>query len=70
MALDKEFLKSEIVSLMTDMLQREDTSVEEFATRFSDAVDAYVKEADIVYTTGLTSATGGVVTGIFEGQLQ
>ena len=51
-------------------LQRENTSIEEFATRLSDAIDDYVKEADIIYTTGLTSATGGVVTGTFEGNLE
>lgn len=70
MALNKTGLKNEIVAIMSDMLQRENTSIEEFATRLSDAVDDYVKEADIIYTTGLTSATGGVVTGTFEGHLQ
>lgn len=70
MALNKTALKTEIVGIMTDMLQRENTSIEEFATRLSDAIDDYVKEADIIYTTGLTSATGGVVTGTFEGNLE
>jgi len=70
MALNKTALKTEIIGIMADMLQRENTSIEEFATRLSDAIDDYVKEADIIYTTGLTSATGGVVTGTFEGNLQ
>ncbi|WP_336070004.1 hypothetical protein [Mesoflavibacter sp. CH_XMU1404-2] len=70
MALNKTALKTEIVGIMTDMLQRENTSIEEFATRLSDAIDDYVKEADIIYTTGLTSATGGAVTGTFEGNLE
>lgn len=70
MALNKTALKTDIVGIMTDMLQRENTSIEEFATRLSDAIDDYVKEADIIYTTGLTSATGGVVTGTFEGNLE
>ena len=70
MALNKTALKTEIIGIMTDMLQRENTSIEEFATRLSDAIDDYVKEADIIYTTGLTSATGGVVTGTFEGNLE
>lgn len=70
MALNKIHLKTNIIGIMTDMLQRENTSIEEFATRLSDAIDDYVKDADIIYTTGLTSATGGVVTGTFEGNLE
>lgn len=70
MALNKTFLKNEIKSIMQDMLTREETSIEEFAERLSDGIDAYVKQADIIYTTGLTSATGGVVTGTFEGNLE
>jgi len=70
MALNKAQLKTDIVSLLTDMLTREETSIDEFADRLSDKIDVYVKSADIIYTTGLTSATGGVVTGTFQGNLQ
>ena len=70
MALNKAQLKTDIVSLLTDMLMREETSIEEFADRLSDKIDVYVKSAAIIYTTGLTSATGGAVTGTFQGNLQ
>jgi len=70
MALDKATLKTTIVALMTDMLERENNSVDEFATRLSNAVDAYVKEANIVYTGGLIDAEAIPITGTFEGQLE
>lgn len=70
MALNKTGLKNEIIVIMNDMLERENTSIDEFAERLSDGIDNYVKQADIIYTTGLTSATGGVVTGTFEGRLE
>ena len=41
MALNKTALKTEIIGIMADMLQRENTSIEEFATRLSDAIDDY-----------------------------
>jgi len=70
MPLDKPALKQEIVSLLTDMLERENTSIDEFATRLSNAVDEFVKGADIVYTSGLIDGESMSVTGIFNGQLQ
>lgn len=69
MALDKLTLRNDIVQLLQDMMLREATSIEEFADRLSDAVDAYVKSADILYQDGLT-APNGPVTGTFNGQLQ
>lgn len=69
MALDKQRLKNEIAALLTDMMLREQNSIDEFATRLSDAVDVFVKTADIVYTDGL-SAPNGPVTGTFNGNLQ
>lgn len=69
MALDKATLKTTIVGIMTDMLEREETSIEEFAERLSDAVDTYTRGAKIVYTSGLT-APNGAVTGTFTGELQ
>mgnify|MGYP003134715686 CR=1 FL=1 len=70
MALDKQALKTEIVSLLTDMLVRENTSIDEFATRLSNAVDEFVKSADIVYASGLIDGESMPVTGVFNGQLQ
>lgn len=70
MALNKAQLKTNIVALLTEMMTREETSIEEFATGLSDHIDAYVKTATIKYTSGLSSATGGVVTGTFNGNLE
>jgi hypothetical protein len=69
MALNKADLKTKIEAIMTDMMEREDTSIDEFATRLSNAIDAYVKEATVVYSSGLI-APNGAVTGTFNGNLQ
>ncbi|MDB0603195.1 hypothetical protein PL373_19090 [Tenacibaculum maritimum] len=68
MSLNKANLKNDIIGIMTDMLQREQTSIEEFATRLSDVIDVYVKEADINYTGGLI-APNGAVAGTFNGTI-
>jgi len=69
MALDKDVLKNDIKELLTDMLTREDTSIQEYAERLSTAIDDYVKQATIIYTSGL-AAPSGAITGTFQGQLQ
>jgi hypothetical protein len=69
MGLDKTNLKNDIVSIMSDMMQRENTSIDEFATRLSDAIDSYVKQASVVYTSGLVAPNGNVV-GNFNGRLE
>lgn len=68
MALNKTELKVKIVGILTDMLQRENTSIEEFATRLSNAIDDYVKEGEIDYQGGLTSPDGAV-TGTINGTI-
>lgn len=71
MALNKANLKNEIVTLLTEMLERENTSIEEFATRLSNSIDVYVKTATIKYNSGLIAPnTGGAVTGTFNGNLE
>ena len=70
MPLNKTDLKNNIIAIMQDMMKREETSIDEFAERLASAIDEYVKEAEIEYKSGLTSATGGVVTGIFVGNLK
>jgi len=69
MALNKSELKTQIAAIMTDMMARETTSIDEFATRLSNTIDAYVKEATVVYSSGLI-APNGAVTGTFNGNLQ
>lgn len=68
MALNKPALKEAIAALLTDMMEREEASIEEFATRLSDAVDAYVKTATINYISGLVAGPYPV-TGAFTGNL-
>jgi len=68
MSLNKTDLKNDIIQIMNDMMKREETSIEEFATRLSDSIDTYVKAADINYTGGLI-APNGAVSGTFNGTL-
>ena len=66
MALNKSALKTEIASLLTEMLAKEENSIEEFATRLSDAVDAFVKTGVVsvtVATKGTATAQTGTGTG-------
>jgi len=69
MASNKNQLKTNIIAIMQDMMTREETSIEEFAERLADAVDDYVKEAEVMYINGLI-APNGAVTGTFNGNLR
>lgn len=53
---------------MQDMLQKEQSSIDEFATRLSDAVDTYVKTATVSTTVTGTCSTGPI-TGTGTGTL-
>jgi hypothetical protein len=69
MALNKTALKTTIVSLLTEMLLKEETSIEEFAARLSDAIDAFVKTGLVsvaVSTTGTATAQTGTGTGTIK----
>ena len=68
MALNKDELKQNIKQILIDMMQRDTASYEVFAQRLADAIDTYVKQATINYTSGLT-APSGAVTGTFNGNL-
>ncbi len=50
------------------MRTREANADDEYAERMADAIDAYVRDAAIVYVNGLT-ASGDPVAGIFNGNL-
>ncbi len=70
MALDKGKLKTDFKQLFTDMRTREENSDDEFANRFADMIDTYVKSATINYASGLVAPTnGGFVTGVFNGNI-
>lgn len=68
MALDKAQLKTDFKSLVTDMRTREENSDDEFAERFANLMDEYIKSATINYTSGLITPQGSV-TGTFVGKL-
>ncbi len=59
MALAKPALKSSIKQLLQDMMNREDASFDEFATRLSDAIDSYVKTGTVTVAAGIAVATTG-----------
>lgn len=66
MALNKAGLKATIKALMTEMLEKEENSIDEFAERLSTAIDVYVKSGLVtvtVTTTGSATAQSGVGTG-------
>ncbi|MCO5258921.1 MAG: hypothetical protein M9916_02140 [Crocinitomicaceae bacterium] len=65
MALNKAQLATEIKSILDDMETRTEDAKLEFANRLADAFDAYVKQMQITYTTGLATSTGPV-TGVFN----
>lgn len=69
MALNKDDLKGDIITLIADMRNRTENADEEFADRLSTLIDSYVKSATIVYQTGL-DAPNGPVTGVFQGKLE
>lgn len=66
MALNKAALKTTIVAILTDMLTKEENSIEEFATRLSDGIDVFVKSGTVnvnVTTTGTATSHTGTGTG-------
>lgn len=73
MALDQQRLKTAIRVIVDYESEQEgdpEESRERFATNLAAAIISEIKQAKIVYVSGLTSATGGPVTGNFQGELQ
>lgn len=66
---DKAAAKTALVSLLTDMLTKEDNSVDEYADRLIDIFEVWLKKANIKYVNGLT-AGGNAVVGTFNGKLE
>jgi hypothetical protein len=63
MALDKEGLKSQIKAAFVEAKSKEtnpDQVFDALAGKIADAVDQFVKELQITYTTGLTAPNGPV----------
>lgn len=66
MALNKAALKTTIIAILTDMLTKEENSIDEFATRLSDGIEVFVKSGTVsvnVSTTGSASSHTGTGTG-------
>lgn len=74
MSLNKSTLQSAIKSAFKNMKDTdgdEEQTLDALAGKLAEAVDTYVKSATIMYTGGLTTATGGgPVSGTFQGSLQ
>jgi len=71
MALNKEKLKSQIKSVLTELKQREsdpERAADEFAEALSGAIEEYIKGMEITYISGLITSAGPV-TGVFQNQL-
>ncbi|GGB83055.1 hypothetical protein GCM10007424_23850 [Flavobacterium suaedae] len=69
MALNTEGYKAEILALITEMRERTEISDEEYADRWAQATEQYIKSATINYLSGLIAPTGAV-TGTFNGTIE
>lgn len=69
MALDKFELESDIKGLLTDMMNKDTPSVDEFARRLSVAIYLFVKQGEVDYQGGLANS-GGPVTGTLIGNIK
>jgi len=67
MPLNKVTLKNRLIQIFSQ--PDTNSNVEQVAEQIADAIDDYVKEANIVYTNGLT-APNGPVTGTFNGNIE
>lgn len=65
----KPTAKAAVKQILEDMITREESSTEEFAERLIEIMEAWLKQATIKYTSGLT-APNGAVTGTFKGELE
>lgn len=70
MALNKNGLKVNLRALYNDTLDNKGLSPEgakeAFINGLANAIETFIKTATVNYITGLTSASGGVVTGTFN----
>jgi len=67
--LDKAGLKAGIIQLHSDMSEREENSIEEYAERLSTIIDTFVKTGSVaagipVNTTGTAAAQTGATTDV------
>jgi hypothetical protein len=62
MPLQTAALKTGLLQLFTDMRTREEVSDEEYAERFAELIEAFVKTGDGTYQVGTLKAGNTVVT--------
>ena len=68
----KAALKTAMMANITGITPAQTTEIDTLCGAFADAIDTYVKDATIVYTSGLVAppgTAGGPVTGTFTGNL-
>lgn len=59
MPLNKPALQSAIKTLLTDMMTREESSIDEFAQRLATAIDTFVKSGSVTVAAGIGVSTAG-----------
>lgn len=59
MSLNKTALQSSIKQLLTDMMTREETSIDEFAQRLASAIDLFIKSGTVTIAAGIPVSTAG-----------
>ena len=63
--------KTEVKTMLEEMLTRENNSTEELAERLVEIMYAWLMQASIKYNGGLVAPSGGgTVTGTFNGNLE
>ena len=58
MALNKEQLKQDIITLQQDMQRKTDASMEEYAERLASLIDTFVRSGEVTVQAGITLQAG------------
>ena len=69
LASEKAAAKTALVTMLEDMMTKEESSTEEFAERILDIMEIWLGKATIIYLSGLTAGPNPV-TGTFVGKLE
>ncbi|ROH98414.1 hypothetical protein EGI16_21505 [Chryseobacterium sp. G0240] len=65
----KAAAKVKVKNILEDMMTKDQNSTEEFANRLIDVLEDWLKEASIIYISGLVAGSNQV-TGTFNGKLE
>ena len=72
MALNKEQLKQDIITLQQDMQRKTDASMEEYAERLASLIDTFVRSGEVTVQAGITLQAGaytGATTSVGTGTI-